>query len=185
MKLSRRETVLLLTTFFVVLFGGTLMMARPAIDKLEALWEEQEQITWQIDKSKSLVARKEGLEGKLAELSKMLQPAQVDNMGVHWQQILEKIARKNKVKIINSKAGVEKREGEVYELPIECKEWEGDLGGVVHFLFDLQSEGAMLDVRRLMIKPKADKVLRGSFVLYCAYTRPDKDGEGEVKEKSE
>lgn len=186
MKLSGRETVLLIATFFAILFGGTLMLARPAMDKLEVLLEEQEQIVWQIKKSKDLVARKEGLETKLSELSKMLAPAPVDNMGVHWQQILEKIAKKNSVKIITSKAGLEKKQGEVYELPIECREWEGDLGGIVHFLFDLQLEGAMLDVRRLMVKPKADMVLRGSFVLYCAYTRPDKaGGEGAVKEKSE
>jgi hypothetical protein len=30
----------------------------------------------------------------------------------------------------------------------------------------------MLDVREVMIKPKGDGRLRGSFLLHCAYTRP-------------
>jgi hypothetical protein len=59
----------------------------------------------------------------------------------------------------------------VYELAIDCREWEATLDPLVRFLFDLQSEGAMFDVRQLMIKPKGKGVLRGRFALYCAYTR--------------
>ena len=62
---------------------------------------------------------------------------------------------------------------------VECKEWEGSLESLVKFLYAVHAEGAMLDVRKLFIRPgssaagKAATGLRGSFTLFCAYLRSD------------
>ena len=69
--------------------------------------------------------------------------------------------------------------GDVFELPIEVRDWEGSLEALVGFLFELQSQGAMLDIRHLVMKPNEKKVLRGRFVLYCAYTRERQPRTGE------
>lgn len=171
MRLTYRETVLLIATVFAVLFGGFAILAKPKFERLKELRDMRSELKWQIERDRQFVAKEPALVKKYEALSKLLPPAVEENMGVRWQQILERVARKNNVRIINSKAGIEKKLGDVYELPIDCKDWEGSLEGIVHFLFDLQNEGAMLDIRRLMIKPKGGQVLRGNFALYCAYTR--------------
>jgi hypothetical protein len=91
---------------------------------------------------------------------------------------MDGLASRNGVKIITRQVGEEEQAGEIYELPIECKDLEGTLQGLVRFLFDLQNEDAMLDIRQFYVKPKGkgDVLLRGRFTLYCAYTRA---GEGQ------
>ncbi len=173
MKVSQRELTLLIITVFSLLFGGAIVMVKPKIEHIQAVRAEQEQIRWQNDRDRQFVARRDVLAGKYDELSKLLPPASKEDMGVHWQQILDRIAGKNEFKLINSKASLEKQIGDVYEILIDCKDWNGNLDSLVHFLFDLQSEGAMLDVRRLVVRTTGRESLRGSFALYCAYTRSD------------
>lgn len=171
MRISQRELVLLIVTIFSLLFGGAIMTAKPKVEHLKDVMEQKRKARWQIDRDKQFVAKREVLLNKYQELSKLLPPATRDDMGVYWQQVLERVAGENKLKLINSKAGLEKQIGDVYEILIDCKSWEGDLDSVVHFLFDLHSEGAMLDVRRMLVRSADGQVLRGTFALYCAYTR--------------
>lgn len=92
----------------------------------------------------------------------------------YWLGVLDRLATKNGLTIVRRQTGEEKQEGDVYELAIDCKEWEGSLESLVGFLYDVHSEGAMLDVRRLFIRPATGKNgagLRGNFTLYCAYMR--------------
>ena len=75
-------------------------------------------------------------------------------------------------RILKRQVGEEEKHGDVYELPIDCRDWEATLDSLTHFLFDLQAENAMLDVRQLLIRPNKDaSKLRGRFLLNCAYTR--------------
>ena len=92
-------------------------------------------------------------------------------MDVYWLALMDEIAAKRGVAIANRKVGEEKKVGDVYELPIEVKDWEGKLEAITYFMFDLRAAGAMMDLRQLYIKPKEDRSLRGRFMLYCAYTR--------------
>lgn len=172
MKISLREAVLVLITAAVALFGGSLMLVKPKIVYLKELRTKQAEVIRQIKQDKRLVDERDTWEKQLKKLSKMLPQYPVDKkMDVHWLSVMDNLAAKHGVKILKRQAGEERKQGDVYELPIECKEWEGGLDSIVHFLFDLQSEGAMLDIRQLLIKPKSKGVLRGRFSLYCAYTR--------------
>ncbi len=172
MKIATREAVLALVTVSVALFGITGLLSGSKIDDWKAVRAQQEQVQSSIDRSQALVAQRQRWTERMAELQgSMPRFPQGKRMDVHWSTEMEKKASAHGLKILRHEVGGERREGPIYELPIECRDWEGSLDSLVHFLFDLQSEGAMLDIRYLRIKPK-DKVLRsGRFSLYCAYMR--------------
>ena len=172
MKMSARELILGILTVGVVLFGITALLAKPKLDELKEVNEQRRAIINSIKIEERLVEKRVTWEEKLAEMSQLLPMETADkDMDVHWLSVMDRVASKHGVKIKKRMAGEEVQQGDVYELPIECKEWEADLDSLVNFLFELQSEGAMLDIRQLLVKPKGKGVLKGRFTLYCAYTR--------------
>ncbi len=172
MKMSARELVLAVLTIGVVLFGLTALLAKPKIDELKEVNAQRQNIINSIKIEKRLVEKRDYWEQRLAEMSQLLPMEAADkDMDVHWLSVMDRIASKHNVKISKRMAGEEVQQGDVYEMPIECKEWEADLESLVNFLFELQSEGAMLDIRQLLVKPKGKGKLKGRFTLYCAYTR--------------
>ncbi len=96
------------------------------------------------------------------------------DVATHWLNVMDSVASRNGLTISRRQTGKELEVGDVFELPIECKDWEGSLESLVRFLYELSSEGAMLDVRQLYIRPSNKPgYLKGSFTLYCAYMRDD------------
>lgn len=90
-----------------------------------------------------------------------------------WQRKLDELAEKHHVFISSAEPGKEKEVGDVLELPIEVKSWEGSLEALVRLLHELEntSEG-MFDITQLSFRPSSKKgYLRGSFTLNCAYMR--------------
>ena len=90
-----------------------------------------------------------------------------------WRRKLDEIAEKNHVLITSAQTGKETEVGDVLELPIEVKSWEGCLETLVRTMHELENttEG-MFDITQLSFKPSSKKgYLRGSFVLNCAYMR--------------
>src|SRR3989339_852267 len=181
MRLSQRELILAMATGAVVLFGLSVILSKSKIEEGKEIVKKQEELSAQIQRNREIINSREIWEKKLNELQKALPEYPVDKkMDVQWLSAMDQLATKHGVKILKRQAGEEKVVGDVYELPIECKEWEGNLNAIIHFLFDLQSQGAMLDIRQLQVKPKAGDVLRGYFSLYCAYAKQKKNN-GEKK----
>ena len=90
-----------------------------------------------------------------------------------WRRKLDEFAEKNHVQITSAQTGKEIEAGDVLELPIEVKSWEGCLESLVRLMYDLEntSEG-MFDITQINFKPSSKKgYLRGSFMLNCAYMR--------------
>lgn len=90
-----------------------------------------------------------------------------------WQRKMDELAEKHHISISTRQSGEEVAAGEVLELPIEVKSWEGALEPLVKFMHELEntSEG-MFDIRALSFRPSAKKgYLKGSFTLTCAYMR--------------
>ncbi len=174
MKITSREMALGIVTLSVGLFGGTFLLARPRLTEWQRLEKTRALLEDEIRRDSDLVSKRAEWEGRFDALSDaMPQYGEKQKTDVLWLSIIDDVARNHGLEIRRIEAGEERRQGDVYELPIECNEWEGDLDALIHFLFDLQSRGAMLDVRFLHIKPKAGRVLRGRFSLSCAYTRGD------------
>jgi len=90
-----------------------------------------------------------------------------------WLKNMDELALKNKVQIAQRQAGKEVEAGDVLELPIEVKSWEGSLEALVRFLHELENgDSGMYDVTQLVARPSSKKgYLRGSFILNCAYMR--------------
>lgn len=174
MKISSREAMLVLITGVVVLFGGSALLVRPKIEEWKELGAKQREVAERIEQDRRLLTQRKNWVGQLKELSKLLPRHPVGTkVDVHWLSVMDRLASKHGVKISKRKVGSERREGDVYELPIEVglDGWEASLTSIIHFLYELQSEGAMFDIRKLLIKPRAKGVLKGRFSLYCAYTR--------------
>lgn len=165
----------MLATGGAALFAVTVLLARPKIEEWSAVRRQQQEASAQIEGARRLISSADAWQKKFDEIRKMMPIQPADRpMDVYWMSIMDEVAGTNGIRIARRQAGKEERIGDIYELPIEVREWEGSLDAVVHFLFDLQSRGAMLDVRQLTISPKEEKdktSLRGRFTLYCAYMR--------------
>ena len=82
-------------------------------------------------------------------------------------------AGRHNIIISSAQAGAEVEAGDVLELPIEVKSWEGCLESLVKFMHELENTNdGMFDITQLNFKPSSKKgYLRGSFTLNCAYMR--------------
>ena len=92
-----------------------------------------------------------------------------------WLQKMDELAEKHHISISQRQGGKEVEKGDVLELPIEVRNWEGALESLVKFMHEIEntSEG-MFDIGSLNFKPSAKKgYLKGSFTLTCAYMRED------------
>lgn len=173
MRLSPRESILALVTGGVLLFGLTGMWGLRRIEAWKQLHRQQAKIREELAADRQLVGSRERWAAEFEALRGNLPQFPADTkMDVHWFSVMESAASQHGFRILKRRGGEEEKVGEVYEMPIECTEWDGTLDSLVHFLFDLQREGAMLDVRQLQIRPNNNSTrLRGRFLLYCAYTR--------------
>ena len=90
-----------------------------------------------------------------------------------WLRKVGELAEKHHIVIGQRQAAKEVEAGEVLELPIEIRSWEGSLESLVKFMHELEntSEG-MFDIRALNLKPSSKKgYLKGSMTVTCAYMR--------------
>ncbi len=177
MKISQREMLLAMMTLAVLLVALTLIIGKPVIDEWKDLGAKvaEEQARYEADMR--LIESRGDWEERFVKLGELMPafPAE-KKMDIHWLSVMDQIASKNGLVITKRQAGEEKKIGDVYELTIEIREWEGTLDALVHFLFDLQGLGVMLDVKQLYVKPLDASKLRGRFTLNCAYSK--KSGAG-------
>lgn len=90
-----------------------------------------------------------------------------------WLQKMDELAERHHISISQRQGGKELENGDVLELPIEVRNWEGALETLVGFLHELENTpDGMFDVASLVFRPSSKKgYLRGSFTLTCAYMR--------------
>lgn len=172
MNLSRREYILAIATLFVGLYGGLFYYASTRRTWFETLRAEREQLQASLRDSRSLVAERGAWEERMAERQNLMPVFPRDQqMDVHWLSVVEGVAAKHNLALLRHEPGEPRKEGPIHELPIYVRQWEGSLGALIHFLFDLQQEGAMIDVRYLHVRPKSRTIRHGRLDLYCAYRR--------------
>lgn len=90
-----------------------------------------------------------------------------------WLRKVEDLARTNLVLITSIDSGKEVEAGDVLELPIEVKAWEGSLEALVKFMHALENTSdGMFDIKEISLKPSQKKgYLKGSLSITCAYMR--------------
>lgn len=176
MSLSRREQVLGTAALLAILFGVLGFSARSRIDLMREKSERVAALARTRAAERDLIGLGEAWRERYAKVQDQMpvfEPGrQVDT---YWLSRMDALADQFGVRILRRQVGREELVGDVYEFSIDCREWEGTLDAFVHFLHAMQTEGAMLDVRDLLIRPhpspSAAGVLRGSFTLFCAYMR--------------
>ena len=123
---------------------------------------------------RALIGRQAEINARFERLKDLMPVFPADRqVDTHWMGIMSSAAKRNELDIRNARPEKETRAGDVYEFPIECRDFEGSLDALVRFLHEVQNEGVMLDVRSLTVRPNPQNpaLLRGQFTLYCAYMR--------------
>lgn len=90
-----------------------------------------------------------------------------------WLSKMDEIAKRHNVVISQRQAGKETEAGDVLELEIDVRNWEGALESLVKFIHELENtEEGMFDIKTINFKPSSKRgYLKGSFSLTCAYMR--------------
>jgi Tfp pilus assembly protein PilO len=176
MTISTRETFLFWITGMVALFGLTYLVCDPKIKEWGTVGQKQTEVRRSIGMAERLVAQGPQWDQRLAELRKKLPQYPADkDVTADLLIKLEQIASAHGLTLSSRDAEKETQRGDMYELAVNCK-WEGKLEAVVHFLFDLQKEDAILDASQLTITPNEKKIPKGSFTVYCSYSRAQPAG---------
>lgn len=167
-----KEKNMLMITLVLVLYGVAALCYRGQ----RANWEKQERIyknaRIKYVEECDLIAATDEWNAKYQEMRALMPVFPYDkDVDTHWLNVMDTVASENSFSISRRQTGKEEEVGDVYELPIECKNWEGTLESLVTFLYGLHKQGAMVDVRQLYVRPAAPGYLKGTFSLYCAYMR--------------
>ena len=173
--MSLREKAVLSSIGMVLLYGLAV-----------ALWFMSQEAAWKkaakaYDRAKAQYESERRLIGEKAkwnqayEDEKALMPTfEVGrSTDTTWLGKMDALAAKHHITISQRQSGKETESGEVLELPLEVKNWEGALESLVKFMHELENtDEGMFDIRSLNFKPSSKKgYLKGSFTLTCAYMR--------------
>jgi Tfp pilus assembly protein PilO len=163
--------VLVWITGTVALLGLTFILCAPRLKEWKSLQDKQAEAARKVEVTQHLVSQAPRWDARLAEIRKKL-PTYAPDKDVTADLLIkiEQIATTHGLILASRDVEKETVKGDMYELAANCK-WEGKLEALVRFLFDLQKEDAILDVSQLSVSPSEKKGLRGSFTVYCSYSR--------------
>ena len=183
MKFSHREQLLLIVTGAALLGGITYLAAQRQVKAWQAARAQEDGIRHHLELTQRLVGQQSRWDSKLAQLRRRL-PAYPAAKDVTADLLirLEKLASGSQLSLLSRDVERESRHGDLYELSASCR-WEGSLDALVHFLFDLQQDDAILDVSQLTVSPTDKKLLRGTLTVYCSYTRQTASGAASTTNK--
>ncbi len=174
MSLSTREKILAAAAVFTLAFGIVGMQARERLTRIGEKTRAHRELAGRIALQRELIASARDWADRYERVKDQMpvfEPGrQVDT---YWLNIMDIAAEQHGVRIRNRSAKEETVLSDVYEFPIEVRDWEATLESFLRFMHALISEGAMLDIRELRVSPVPNRqgMLRGSFILYCAYMR--------------
>jgi Tfp pilus assembly protein PilO len=172
MKISKRETILLLLALAALLFGLTYWMAGSRIQAQKTLGEEKERLRRQIELHKRILAEQTNWTHRLQELQTQLPVYGDVAVTAELLKEIKRTADSHGLDLVRTQPYREEQIGALYELGVNCN-WEGELEALVRFLYDLHTQGIRFDVRQINIQPDAqrDGILKGSMIIDCAYRR--------------
>ena len=173
MKMSSRELILGWSTLAILLIGGTLWLGAPLFGEWRSFQREQKELRKRISGTNRLLKQQDGIHTRLEELQTNM-PSYPVSSDVTSQLLktLQKAADQHGLILLRQEPESETQVGELYEMSIGCN-WEGSLPALIRFLYELQAQGAMVDVRQLTVNPSrsgTDK-LKGLCKIDYAYSR--------------
>ncbi len=174
MKLSAREISLGWATTAVVLLGVTYWLGAPKLAEWKALLARQADLEREVVLAERLLGQKQNFVDRLAVVREKL-PQYTEDKKVMAELLrkLDQPARDSGLELLRRVPMEEEAvHGNLYEVSIRC-DWQGELDPLVRFLYEIQLQGANMDISKLNVSPsdsEPDK-LKGSFTIDCAYTR--------------
>ena len=101
--------------------------------------------------------------------------AEGKSTGTTWSRKLEEIAIKHHIQM-DTQPGTEIEAGDMLEMPMSVKKWDGALVSLVDFLHELENtDEGMFDEKSLTIRSSKDGYLKGTMELTCAYMRGEEE----------
>lgn len=179
MKLSNRELALGWMTVVTVVLGVTYWFGGPKAEEWRNARKAMSGLRDRRQMAESLLTRQDSINSRLAALRQQLPEHPKDkDVTAELLKMLERTAREQNLNLLRREPEKEKSVGDLYEVAINCT-WEADLGALVRFLYALQVQGAILDIRQLTMTPAegGGEKLKGNFTVDCAYSRAS-DGAG-------
>ena len=173
MKISTREMGLAWVTAMVLILAGTYWFGQPKAKVWKDAAKEREALGWRMKEIDHLLSDETNVNRRLDALRKQL-PSHPQGKDVTAELLmtLERTAQQHGLILLRREPEKEKSVGDLYEVAINCT-WESSLDGLIHFLYALQIQGAILDIRQLTVTPGqgGPDRLKGNFTVDCAYTR--------------
>lgn len=173
--ISSKEKNLLLIVGVVILYGVAALSYKPQMVNLNIAKRSFEREEKKLRDERDLIANRAQWNERYETMRSMMPPFPYEkDVVTYWLSLMDTAASKQGLTISRRQANKEVEVGDVYELPLDCKDWEGTLEQLVKFLYEIDQQGAMLDMRQLYIRPATKPgFLKGTFTLYCAYMRGD------------
>lgn len=179
--MNQREQMLVIITVFVLLFGVSAANVRKRIDLISSKRTAIATLKSTLSLQKELINSSSLWRERYNAVKDQMPIFEPDRqVATYWLNIMDLAAERYGIRIRNRRAGSETLISDVYEFPIEVRDWEGTLESFIKFLYAMQSEGAMLSVRDVTISPVPNRqgILKGTFTLYCAYMRGSAPADG-------
>ncbi len=174
MKLSQREMILVGATLAAVLVGGSIWLAEPMLKQWDDAAALRVKLEAERKESEHVINQQADWEKKLADLRAQLpQHTEDEQVTSALLKTIKQLADGNGLVLSRLQPEAETDLGDgLSEVAIECQ-WDADLSGLVHFLYAVQVQGAILDVRQLSVQPQQGVAgrLKGSFTVFNAFSR--------------
>ena len=170
---SRRELILGFVTGSVLLLGFSYLLGAPAITRWRAATEQRQRLAGERKVAQRLIAQRGEWAQRLEEQRKGIPVHGLqDPVSAVLLKRIEQLASENGLTLSRVQPDKEKSIGDLFELAIDCA-WEGSLEQLVRFLYAVQKQGAILDLRQLTISPGPGAAgrLKGNFTVFFAFSR--------------
>lgn len=177
MMISGREKAMLAITGILLLYAGIGASLKTRLADLRDLRETRDRTARELADRKNLVASVDAWRAAYETKAPLMPVFGADErVETRWVSTLTRLAEQNGVTIVKTSTGQEREAGGAYELSIDF-DCDGSLEAFVPFLHGIYSEGAMLDIRKLSLRPGNGTEaggLRAKATLCCAYMREEK-----------
>jgi Tfp pilus assembly protein PilO len=171
--MTNRELVLGWITLVAVILGVTYWVGIPKYRAWKESVAEMETLETRMQHARHLLKRRGQIDKELDAFKEDMPRYPADKqVTAEMLSNLERTARQHGLILLRRDPDKERKLDDLYEVSIRCS-WEGNLEALVRFLYAIQSQGAMMDIRQLTVLPvqKQPGRLKGGFTVDYAYSR--------------
>ncbi|MBU4200207.1 MAG: hypothetical protein KKG09_07505 [Verrucomicrobia bacterium] len=183
MSFTSRESVLSWIVGILILLSLSYWFGAPKARIWKETVENQKQLADRIALAERLIQQQGEWTLRLDALKTKLSKYDAGkDVTADYLKILERVAKDTSVNLVQRRPQKEKQHGDLYELAIDCT-WEGNLEGLVRFLYALEQENVTMDVEDITVSlvSGGKGQMKGNFTLMCIYSR---SGEPAPEEKA-